>query len=180
MSKEYDNYIHEHVGNVMKGYKWICAHISNMPELQDYLTPELQNQLEHHDESKWYPNEYYAYDKYFYGGNRSFKVVEDFNYAWLHHIHDNPHHWQHWVLLEDDPSNGSPYKVMEMPVNYVIEMICDWWAFSWAKGNLMEIFDWYDKHKETMLLHPKTKKLVEKILAKIATFLQGRSKEDGE
>nr|DAE02562.1 MAG TPA: hypothetical protein [Siphoviridae sp. ctmYS12] len=30
---------------------------------------------------------------------------------------------------------------MDMPYNYIIEMICDWWAFSWNKGNLQEIFN---------------------------------------
>lgn len=47
---------------------------------------------------------------------------------------------------------------------YFIEMICDWWAFSWAKGNLQEIFKWYGEHKNYMKLHPNTRKRVEGIL----------------
>lgn len=54
-----------------------------------------------------------------------------------------------------------------MPYNYVIEMICDWWAFSWQKGKLDEIFAWYDEHSKYMKLHPKTRKTVEEILAKM-------------
>ena len=70
----------------------------------------------------------------------------------------NPHHWQHWVLINDDPGEGEV--LLEMPYNYIIEMICDWWAFSWEKGNLSEIFSWYDEHKDYIKLHPNTRETV--------------------
>ena len=54
-----------------------------------------------------------------------------------------------------------------MPKVYILEMIADWWSFSWKSDNLEEIFDWYDKHKDKMLLHEKTRKLVEDILEAI-------------
>ena len=60
-----------------------------------------------------------------------------------------------------------------MPYNYIIEMICDWWAFSWNSGNLNEIFDWYDEHKDYMKLSEKTHKMVEDILSKIKDKLDG-------
>ncbi len=107
-------------------------------------------------------DEYEAYDAYFYGGNRSHAIVEAFNRAWLLHIHRNPHHWQHWVLINDDPDEGEV--LLEMPYNYIIEMICDWWAFSWEKGDLSEIFSWYDDHQAYIKLHPKTRATVEDIL----------------
>ena len=116
-----------------------------------------------HDASKNDADEYYSYDAYFYGGNRSFKVVNDFRQVWLHHIHHNPHHWQHWILVNDDWEEGTI--ALEMSGEYVIEMICDWWSFSWSKGELMEIFDWYEAHRERMILHKNTRALVEKILA---------------
>ncbi len=43
-------------------------------------------------------------------------------------------------------------------------MICDWWAFSWQKGDLSEIFSWYDKHQKYIKLAPNTRKTVEDIL----------------
>ena len=116
--------------------------------------------------SKYSFFEYDAYDNYFYG-TRTEKVESDFNYAWLHHIHNNPHHWQYWVLKHDD----EPEEALEMPIQYVYEMICDWWAFSFKKGDLKEIFGWYDKHKG-MVLHPNTRKLVEDILDKIKKILE--------
>ena len=118
-----------------------------------------------HDASKSTPDEYDAYDAYFYGNNKSYAVVKAFNYAWLHHIHSNPHHWQFWILINDDPDEGMV--IMDMPYNYIIEMICDWWAFSWASGNLDEIFNWYDQHKDYIKLSDQTRKTVEDILSKI-------------
>lgn len=172
MSTQYDNYLKNHIDNVGKGFDWINAH---MPELLKGMQNEIGYQCHiGHDKSKFDSSEYLAYDAYFYGGNRSYKVVEDFNYAWLRHIHQNPHHWQHWVLINDDPNEGE--KLMDMPYNYIIEMICDWWAFSWAKGNLYEIFNWYDEHKDYMKLSDKTRKTVEDILNQIHAKLdEGKS-----
>ena len=50
-------------------------------------------------------------------------------------------------------------------------MICDWWSFSWTKGNLFEIFEWYDSHKNYMMLSEKTRRFVESYLEKIKSKL---------
>ena len=170
MSKQYDLYLEEHKGNVAKGYRWIRENLPELIELYYGNEFDLEQQICYqHDFSKNEPDEYEAYDKYFYGGNRSYAVVQDFNYAWLSHIHQNPHHWQHWVLINDDPNEGE--KIMDMPYNYIVEMVLDWWSFSWTKGNLYEIFNWYDAHKDHMKLSPKTRKTVEDILEKIKAKL---------
>lgn len=157
MSVQYDSYLEQHKSNVQKGFEWIKE---KLPEL---LTDGIEWQTEFaHDYSKSNPDEYEAYDTYFYGGNRSYKVVQDFKRAWLLHIHRNPHHWQHWVLINDEPEEGTV--ALDMPYNYILEMICDWWAFSWQKKDLFAIFDWYDEHKDYMKLSKNTRKTVEKIL----------------
>lgn len=168
MSVQYDLYLQQHHSNVHKGFKWIQE---NLPEL---LVDGVAWQTEFaHDASKNEPDEYEAYDQYFYGNNRSFAVVQDYRRAWLLHIHRNPHHWQYWVLINDDPKEGEI--LIEMPINYILEMICDWWSFSWTKGNLWEIFKWYDEHKNYMKLHSNTRKKVEEILDKIKEKLDGGS-----
>ena len=160
MSAQYDLYLQQHRANVHKGFEWIQQ---NLPEL---LVDGVGWQTEFaHDASKNEPDEYDAYDQYFYGNNRSYQVVQNFNRAWLLHIHRNPHHWQHWVLINDDPKEG--VVALDMPYNYILEMICDWWAFSWQKGDLTEIFGWYDEHKDYINLSPKTQRTVEGILEKI-------------
>lgn len=168
MSVQYDNYLEQHKGNVRKGYEWIR---DNLPELLiDIYGVDYAWQIGvAHDASKSEPDEFEAYDRYFYGKNRSYQVVQDFNYAWLHHIHRNPHHWQYWILINDNPNEGEI--IMDMPYNYILEMICDWWAFSWSKGNLYEIFNWYEEHKDYMKLSDKTRKTVNDILGKIRVKL---------
>lgn len=166
MSVAYAKYLSNHLTNVYKGYEWIR---DNLPDiLKDW---DCAAQIRYrHDLSKLDPEEYEAYDKYFYGKEKTPEIKENFNIAWLHHIHNNPHHWQHWVLINDEPGEGMI--VLDMPYNYILEMICDWWAFSWAKGNLQEIFSWYDAHKDYMKLSDKTRKTVENILEKIRVKLE--------
>lgn len=166
MSRQYDEYLEEHRTGVAQAFDWLR---NNLPEvvLGDY---DLDWQIRSvHDRSKDYPDEYVPYDAYFYGGNRSAKVVAEFNKAWLKHIHRNPHHWQYWVLINDDPSNGE--MILDMEYKYIIEMICDWWSFSWKQGKLDEIFNWYAEHKDYMKLSDKTRKTVEDILEKIKSKL---------
>lgn len=164
MSREYDEYLQQHKANVKKGYDWIK---DNLPELiPDGRRLDLEHQIGFaHDYSKSQPDEYEPYDAYFYGGNRSYQVVRDYEYAWLLHIHRNPHHWQHWVLIHDDPDEAET--ILDMPYEYILEMICDWWAFSWSKENLYEIFNWYDDHRNYMKLSDKTRKTVDDILGKM-------------
>lgn len=61
---------------------------------------------------------------------------------------------------------------MDMPYNYILEMVCDWWAFSWNSGELGEMFGWYMKHKFNMKLSDRTRKYVEYILMKIELKLK--------
>ena len=159
MSVDYDYYLNDHISNVEKAFRWLRF---NIPGFEDSSLGTDTDIAHHHDASKRSLEEYEAYDEYFYGGNRSSRVVNNFKRAWLHHIHNNPHHWQYWVLQHDD----GPEELLEMPVRYVVEMIADWWSFSFKSGNLSEIFDWYEKHKE-MKLHPKTRLLVEQTLEEI-------------
>lgn len=176
MSREYNFYLQEHRTNVKKGFDWIMA---NLPIILEpvFDTRELGWQIQYgHDISKEDPEEYEAYDEYFYGKNRSYEVVQNFNYAWLRHIHNNPHHWQHWILINDSPEEGEI--VMDMPYDYIIEMICDWWSFSWSNGDLTGIFKWYDEHKDYMKLSPKTRETVEDILNKIKEFIEVDGSEE--
>ena len=164
MSIGYDEYLRDHRANVAKGFRWLQV---NLPDILKGENPiDLEHQIcDDHDRSKNTVAEYEPYDDYFYGKNKSFAVVQAFNRAWLHHIHRNPHHWQYWILVNDDPGEGE--KILDMDYCYIIEMICDWWAFSWKGDELYEIFSWYDQHKAYIKLSPKTRKTVEDILDKI-------------
>ena len=168
MSALYNEYLIEHKSNVIKGFDWLSK---NLPDI--FINDQIKSRCEWlcvnaHDQSKYDKEEYDAYDKYFYG-NRSYEVVQNFNYAWLQHIHKNPHHWQHWILINDDSDLG--IVALEIPLNYIIEMICDWWSFSWRSGDLYEIFDWYAKHRDGMQMNDTSRIIVEDILNKMRTKL---------
>lgn len=169
MSIEYNNYLSEHISNVQKGLNFFKEHMPDILTYEGnyYLGYALEEQFANHDKSKYDEKEYAAYDAYFYGGNKTQAVLDEFNRAWLHHIHHNPHHWQYYVLIQDDDETIC----VEMPYCYVLEMLCDWWAFSWKNGDLFEIFEWYEKHKNHILLNPKTRKVVEDILTKLRAQL---------
>lgn len=172
---EYENYLSTHIANVKKGYEWIREHLPELLSEHNYAEElayygDLDTIIARHDASKYnkIPDvdnyyelgcEYDAYAEYFYG-TKTPEVETAFDYAWLHHIHSNPHHWQHWLLQND--TDG--LKILDMPYVFIIEMICDWWSFSWKENKLTEVFDWYEKHKTGIVLSDKTRTAVEHIL----------------
>ena len=164
IKNKYDEYLNQHIGNVKRGYDWLCTYLPELirPEFAD----ELMENIYIHDRSKYADEEYEAYANYFYG-TKSKEHDEAFDYAWLHHQHTNPHHWQYWILQNDEDGK----KLLEIPKVYVLEMVCDWWAFSWNEDKLYEIFHWYDKNKNKIQLNTNSRKYLEEVLDKIKNKL---------
>lgn len=182
---KYEEYLVQHIGNVQRAYNWIKDNIPSLLDVANYCEEvryygELDEIIAQHDQSKRnrVPNadEYYElkleYDEYadYFYGVRDQEVEEKFDLAWLSHIHQNPHHWQHWMLQNDDPEIG--LRLLDMPYVFIVEMVCDWWAFSWKSGNLYEIFDWYKTNKNGILLSDKTRVTLENILSGINAKLE--------
>ncbi len=133
-----------------------------------------------HDLSKFTPLEFIAYAQWFCGAKglkfrktepddfaywndeEHARIKERFDFAWLHHQHNNLHHWQYWVLRRDSGETTPK----EMPEHYAAEMICDWKGAGKAQGFTQkdECQNWFKKNQEKMLLHPKTRHLVEILL----------------
>ena len=80
-------------------------------------------------------------------------------------------------MINDDPKEGTI--CLDMPYNYIIEMICDWWSFSFKTGDLTEIFNWYDSHKDHIKLSDNTRKTVHDILSRIKEKVED-SEYDGQ
>ena len=124
-----------------------------------------------HDWSKFRLSEFIPYARNFFGHyssydsnevkNKSGLFKEDikrkFDYAWLLHIHRNPHHWQFWLLQED---NGPP-KNIPIPIKYLKEMICDWRGAGKSITGKDNILEWYKKNKDKINLNRINRKLVE-------------------
>lgn len=180
MKQKYDEYLTSHISNVQKGFKYLCdKHIVEL-DLIKATFPKIEEQIRNHDQSKYSKEEYDPYVEYFYGekdekGEVYPDVQDRFDEAWNHHQKRNPHHWQYWLLREDD----GDFKCIHMDYNYIIEMVCDWWAFSWKQNNLYEIFNWYEENKSKMKMHKNTIRDLEELLKQIKTQLD-LDKSDGD
>ena len=159
MSQKYDEYILQHKSSVKEAFNWLCK---NTPEL--FLDEEQRARVEYqivnaHDQSKYSKEEWDAYLNYFYPDENHPKDDNAFDLAWLHHLHNNPHHWQYWILQRD---NGEQVP-LDMPEKYVIEMLCDWMSFS-KKNPESTAYKWYNDNKDKMILSENTIKLIEKYI----------------
>ena len=124
-----------------------------------------------HDLSKFLPSEFIPYANFFYGnkgddikkGRNStgyYKPTDTgdkkFDWAWLLHQKRNKHHWQYWVLPEDEEG----IKIFEIEEPYLTEMICDWIGAGKAQGcfppkddKYFETRKWYKMNGNKMQLN---------------------------
>ena len=168
MSKKYNEYISRHIKAVNECYQLLTG----IRHFEAGIN---------HDYSKYSMEEYGAYDEYFYPSDGSEvgadpKRKKAFDYAWLHHQNSNPHHWQHWVLINDE--NG--IEPLEMPARYVEEMVADWGAFAYLKKDGNALIRWYESHKDKMILHKDTRKLVEELVPDLAFSINRRFQQEKE
>lgn len=126
-----------------------------------------------HDYSKFLPSEFIPYARHFNNPDGTPVKVRDetgyykptdtgdepFDFAWLLHQKRNKHHWQWWVLPEDEGG----LKVLQMQDKYQREMLADWYGAGRAQGT-PDSSIWYAKHKDKMSLHPNTREWIEKRL----------------
>ena len=93
-------------------------------------------------------------------GKKTQQVIkQEYDLAWLHHIHCNPHHWKYFMLYEEGDESG--LKLFEMPEIYVKEMIADWIGAGIAITGKREVGQWYLKNKDKMMLHKNTRDRIE-------------------
>lgn len=113
-----------------------------------------------HDWSKLTPAEWTPYVRSFYGSQTP-EVRAAFDCAWLHHQHRNPHHWQHWLLREDDGDT----KVLPMPSKLAREMVADWMGAGRAITGRWGAAEWYAQNAHRIVIADETRTLVERLLA---------------
>jgi len=112
-----------------------------------------------HDMSKFRPSEFIVYARYFEGGKRTLSTRYDLAFAWLLHQRRNRHHWQWWVLYQDDGT----IEAMSMDEASRVEMICDWRGAARCYGGA-SAEEWYWLNKDNMLLNSETREYVERRL----------------
>lgn len=157
---EYRNYIREHIANVQK--VWKCVADSENLKLDDYYYHRIYYLVTEHDKSKYYDDEFYSYRRYFYPTESDKTNLEyhkkEFKYAWHYHQKRNPHHWEYWALIK----YGGVIESLNMPLEYMVEMLCDWSGMSLKFNDLPSGF--YQKNKSRMILSGKTHDYIERII----------------
>ena len=122
-----------------------------------------------HDWHKFLPDEWFPYVRYFYNPDGSARQHRDetgyykptdtgdkaFDIAWLRHQKRSWHHWQSWVLAEDEGDS----RLLEMDRHSLLEMVADWRGAGRAQGT-PDTWAWYKAHKDKLQLHPATRALV--------------------
>lgn len=129
-----------------------------------------------HDWHKFLPDEWFPYVRFFYGKKGEptqrrdatgyYKPTDTgnsaFDFAWLLHQKRADHHWQWWVLPEDEGG----VKVLEMSDVARKEMIADWRGAGKAQGS-PNTWEWWEANKHKLQLHPTTRIWVEVEIAKL-------------
>jgi hypothetical protein len=154
---EYRNYINDHVANVKKVWVTVKPWFKESFYIDAITLATISNQIERHDASKYLAEEFNAYRKKFYPEHKEEFRQSDFDKAWNHHQKHNTHHWEYWVM----PSKGECY-ALDIPLNDLIEMLCDWSAMSLKFKDTPKEF--FEKNKENMILSSTTQKVIKHYL----------------
>lgn len=141
-----------------------------------------------HDMSKFSPKEFVPYAKWFNGPygiaikdkldglSEDVKIKHEliknnFEKAWEHHYRNNKHHWQYWCYdwfkYETEPESPQLcycefITPLEMPDQYLLQMVCDWEAMSMKFGGSVQ--QYYLKNYYQIHLNPKSRYRLENLL----------------
>lgn len=129
-----------------------------------------------HDMSKYSPTEFRVGVKYFQG-DRSPNTAErnDIGYstAWLHHKGRNKHHYEYWIDMIGN--RNANFEGKPMPTRYIVEMVCDRLAAckvyqgeNFRQESALEYFKLEQSAEGEILIHPDTKRQLERYLSWIA------------
>lgn len=142
----------------LKNFRYILKHKWFVLQACFMYYPGIMFQAVIHDMSQFTPLEFFAYTNYFQRG----KNRDAFDRAWNSHQKRNKHHWQYWLLTNND---GTMIP-LPMPTRYAQEMLCDWFGAAKAIGELT-VFQWWEKMKDKIILHDETRQYIEHELIRI-------------
>lgn len=164
---EYLKYIEEHKSNVIWAYDNYFQ-----PLLKENILGELKEAIiqagknvQYHDLSKYDNIEFDAYRRHWNPTDfeKNDKTSQDlanklYDAAWEHHHQNNKHHPEYWGLDMKPPQ--------DMPLDYIIEMLCDWLAMGIFKKSSTK--EWWEsektQNKEAKYMTERTKEWVNKLL----------------
>lgn len=125
-----------------------------------------------HDLSKYSPVEFIAGVRY-YQGDRSpiaaEKEARGYSAGWLHHKGRNRHHIEYWIdmLKPQDGMVG-----MRIPLRYVaesfVDRVCACKVYKKEAYTDRDAWDFYSLTRDYVILHPETRRFLEKLLKMLA------------
>lgn len=169
--KEYLDYLDKHIGGVITCWEDIMRPALEASEDEEILSrvnlDEIGLQVYNHDRSKYDDEEFSAYCNHWYPQDgsevehKSDKPQDDvaYNYAWSHHQHNNPHHSQYWLMVTDDGNIDA----LDIPLNYIMEMICDWSSFHINNPEEQKASEWYKEHEDSFIMSDNTREWIGRI-----------------
>lgn len=196
--EEYKEYIRTHVEFVQRAYKELFSDIpSNI--IGDFFSDDnnvdcLETRIKTHDNDKYDEERFEIYRKNHYPIDDEEKEANLSTYnsdkGWIGHWKQNPHHWEYWLsffpkelgtIIRTYNNDGTYYEASleeQLKCAY-IEMICDWFSFSYkglqekdngsetpksATGEPMSFKEWYKESKKNIQIHPGMKDWFNKVL----------------
>ena len=195
---DYTDYIDTHVAFVKKAYedlfKDIPSNLSGGFFADDNNVDCIEARIEKHDGDKYNDERFEIYRKNHYPMDESEKEENLSTYnsdkGWIGHWKANPHHWEYWLsffpkeldmVIRTYDYDGNYYEATlenQLKCAY-IEMICDWFSFSYkglkekdngtetpksATGEPMSFKEWYKTAKKNIKIHPKMEDWFDKLL----------------
>ncbi len=135
-TKEYLNYLEEHIINVSIAWEIVKDKCKDMRIVwDDYYFHLLDIEIRYHDLSKMSEREFVQYRRVFYP--LLYEEKYDISGALTHHKENNIHHWENWTTKKfNDPNEWEVH---------CVHMVIDWLAISLKIGDSPR--EYYEKNK---------------------------------
>lgn len=170
--QQYVSYLDKHISNVKLVWSEVLRPIVESDYDEDFLK-RVDQLISEHDEPKYSEEEWEPYLDYFYPDEDNPKdkaeVDRAFKYAVLHHYNHSPHHWNYWLILDEDMGE---MEALDVPDEHVLCMLCDWASFRYgqktaAKVDYPTTIGWYNDTKDNMILTDATQALISKYIEQL-------------
>lgn len=149
-TREYLDYLEEHVSNVEKAWKEVIAKCKDMPLFEkESMFLWLQDEIIDHDISKLQRDELAQYRESFYPAKHEAQK-QSLGDAWEHHKLVNMHHHEAWTShTYADPEE---WKI------HCAHMIIDWTAMGYKFGDCAQ--DFYESARCSCILNGEKRKFM--------------------
>lgn len=155
-TREYIDYIEEHINNVEKAWKEVKIKCKDMRFIwDDFYYFHLDNAIKYHDISKLSEQEFVQYRKDFFPIEEEpkFDAIEAID----HHKRHNFHHWERWT--KDGNNTPNEWEI------HCAHMVIDWMAMGYKFNDTAQSY--YERNKDKIILPDYAKSFIYEIFSRI-------------